>query len=288
MSKTQMIEELTKKLSALKEQRDKLDAEAYEWAEKRNELNDKVKSLRDGILELRAERDRINDQVKELKQQRNDTTTRIREKIEEMKKLNQESKALAKKRPSRSHQALQKEVESIDWKIQTTPLTLQEDKELVGQVKELEAQLNVYRKLEQLAQKILELRKEVRALRSENGLRHQKLTKNAEESQEIHRNMIGKIEDSKKYKIEADVMHKRFLEVKEKARPVEGEMMGLANEIRQLRAEIRVEEEKERKQDQDALRETLERQAREKLKRGEKLTWEEFQLLAEKGVTAED
>jgi uncharacterized coiled-coil DUF342 family protein len=283
-----MIEELTKKLSALKEQRDKLDAEAYEWAEKRNELNDKVKSLRDGILELRAERDRINDQVKELKQQRNDTTTRIREKIEEMKKLNQESKALAKKRPSRSHQALQKEVESIDWKIQTTPLTLQEDKELVGQVKELEAQLNVYRKLEQLAQKVLELRKEVRALRSENGLRHQKLTKNAEESQEIHRNMIGKIEDSKKYKIEADVMHKRFLEVKEKARPVEGEMMGLANQIRQLRAEIRVEEEKERKQDQDALRETLERQAREKLKRGEKLTWEEFQLLAEKGVTAED
>jgi uncharacterized coiled-coil DUF342 family protein len=283
-----MIEELTKKLSALKEQRDKLDGEAYEWAERRNELNDKVKNLRDGILKLRAERDRINDQVKELKQQRNNTTTRIREKIEEMKKLNQESRALAKKRPSRSHQALQKEVESVDWKIQTTPLTLQEDRELVGQVKELEAQLNVYRKLEQLAQKILELRKEVRALRRENGLRHQKLTKNAEESQEIHRNMIGKIEDSKKYKIEADVMHKRFLEVKEKARPVEGEMMGLANQIRQLRAEIRVEEEKERKQDQDALRETLERQAREKLKRGEKLTWEEFQLLAEKGVTAED
>lgn len=288
MSKTQMIEELTKKLSALKEQRDKLDGEAYEWAERRNELNDKVKNLRDGILKLRAERDRINDQVKELKQQRNNTTTRIREKIEEMKKLNQESRALAKKRPSRSHQALQKEVESVDWKIQTTSLTLQEDRELVGQVKELEAQLNVYRRLEQLAQKILELRKEARALRSENGLRHQKLTKNAEESQEIHRNMIGKIEDSKKYKIEADVMHKRFLEVKEKARPVEGEMMGLANQIRQLRAEIRVEEEKERKQDQDALRETLERQAREKLKRGEKLTWEEFQLLAEKGVTAED
>jgi len=288
LSKTQMIEELTKKLSALKEQRDKLDGEAYEWAERRNELNDKVKNLRDGILKLRAERDRINDQVKELKQQRNNTTTRIREKIEEMKKLNQESRALAKKRPSRSHQALQKEVESVDWKIQTTSLTLQEDRELVGQVKELEAQLNVYRRLEQLAQKILELRKEARALRSENGLRHQKLTKNAEESQEIHRNMIGKIEDSKKYKIEADVMHKRFLEVKEKARPVEGEMMGLANQIRQLRAEIRVEEEKERKQDQDALRETLERQAREKLKRGEKLTWEEFQLLAEKGVTAED
>jgi uncharacterized coiled-coil DUF342 family protein len=283
-----MIEELTKKFSELKEQKDKLDAEAYEWAEKRNKLNDKVKSLRDEALELRAERDGINDQVKELKKQRNDTTARIREKIEEIAKLNQETKALAKKRPSRSHQALQKEVDSIDWKIQTTPLTLQEDNELVGQVKELEAQLNVYRRLEQLAQKTLELRKEVKALRSENELRHQKLTENAEKSQEIHRNMIGKIEDSRNFKVEADGIHKRFLEAKERTRPVEHEMLGLANQIRQLRGEIRVEEEKERKQDQDALRETLERQAREKLKRGEKLTWEEFQLLAEKGVTAED
>jgi uncharacterized coiled-coil DUF342 family protein len=288
MSKTQIIEELTKKLSGLKEQKDKLDAEVYEWAEKRNKLNDKVRSLRDEISELRAERDKTNEKVKELKQQRNDTTTRIREEIEEIKKLNQENRELSKKKPSRSHQALQKEVESIDWKIQTTSLTLQEDKELVGRVKELEAQLNVYRKLEQLAQKILELRKETRSLRSENELRHQRLTENAEKSQKIHRNMIGKIEDSKKFKSEADSMHKRFLEAKEKARPMEDELLRVANQIRQLRGEIRVEEEKERKQDQDALRETLERQAREKLKRGEKLTWEEFQLLAEKGVTAQD
>jgi uncharacterized coiled-coil DUF342 family protein len=69
---------------------------------------------------------------------------------------------------------------------------------------------------------------------------------------------------------------------------VEDDVLELTTQIKQLRGEIRVEEEKERKQDQDALRETLERQAREKLKRGEKLTWEEFQLLAEKGISTQD
>jgi len=47
-------------------------------------------------------------------------------------------------------------------------------------------------------------------------------------------------------------------------------------------------EEKEKKKKDEALREEFERQAREKLKRGEKLTWQEFQLLAEKGMTAQD
>jgi uncharacterized coiled-coil DUF342 family protein len=288
LSKAQVIEELARKLSDLREQKDKLDAEAYEWADKRNKLNDQVKGMRDAVLELRTQREKVNEKVKEFKQQRNETTRKIRDKIEEMEKLRQENRALIKKRPSRSHEALQKEVDSIEWQIQTTSLTLQEDRELVEKVKQLETQLSVHRKLEQLDRKILELGKEVKALRNENEFRHKKLTENAEKSQEIHLNMFEKIKVLKKLKMEADDMHKRFLDAKEKARPVQDEIMGLANQIRQMRGEILAEEEKEKKQDQDALREMVEKQAREKLKRREKLTWEEFQLLAEKGVTAED
>jgi len=55
-----------------------------------------------------------------------------------------------------------------------------------------------------------------------------------------------------------------------------------------LKEEIREEEEKEKKRIEDILREKLEKRAREKLKRGEKLTWEEFQILTEKEMTAQD
>ena len=117
--KTQKIEELSQKLSGLKKQRNKLNAEAREWAEKRNKLNEQFKSLRVEALELKNERDKLNERVKELKQQRDGTRTEFGEKIEEIMKLNQEIKALAKKEPSRSAQNLQREFESIEWKIQT-------------------------------------------------------------------------------------------------------------------------------------------------------------------------
>ena len=47
--KTQKIEELQQKLSALKEQRNRLNIEAGKWAEKRNKLNEQVKNLRSAI-----------------------------------------------------------------------------------------------------------------------------------------------------------------------------------------------------------------------------------------------
>jgi uncharacterized coiled-coil DUF342 family protein len=100
--------------------------------------------------------------------------------------------------------------------------------------------------------------------------------------------MLEKIEQSKKLKADADNMHKQFVEVKERTRPLQEEIVVIANQLRQLKGEIQQEEQKERQRGQEALRETLEKQAREKLKRGEKLSWEEFQLLAEKGVASED
>ncbi len=111
---------------------------------------------------LRAQRDETNSKVRELKQRRNELTSRIHEILEEMKALQEEAKELAKKKPPISREALQKEVDSIDWKIQTTSLTLEEDKQLVQRVKELETQLVVYRKLERLATRTAQMRTEVK------------------------------------------------------------------------------------------------------------------------------
>ncbi|HVP92957.1 MAG TPA: hypothetical protein VMS94_04365, partial [Acidobacteriota bacterium] len=107
-------------------------------------------------------------------------------------------------------------------------------------------------------------------------------------SQQIHAKMLEKIEESKKLKIEADSMHKLFLQTRERAKPIKEEFSEISNQIRMLNAEIKTEESEEKKKNENILREKLERQAREKLKRGERLTWEEFQLLAEKGTTAQD
>lgn len=286
--KTEIIAELNEKLSILKDQQNRLEAEARERAEKRDKLHGRIKTLRDEALELRGQRDELNSRVKELKQKRNDMTARLHERLEEMETLREESKALAKRKPPKSHETLQKEVESIDWTIQTTSLTLQEDKELVEKVKQLETQLAIHRKLEQLTKKTTQLRTEVKTMKSESELLHKQLTENARESQETHRKMLERIEESKAVKTEADGMHKQFLQAKETAGPLQEEVKMLLAQIRQLKGEVWKEVQKEKKESQHALRVTLEKQAKEKLKHGEKLSWEEFQLLAEKGITDQD
>jgi uncharacterized coiled-coil DUF342 family protein len=286
--KARMIREFDEKLVPLNEQKDSLDNHTEELADRRNSLNEKFKNLRNEIQLLRNERDQINESVRQMKQQRNELATRIKKKIEEIKDLRQESKALAKKRPLRSHPSLQEEMESIDWEIQTTSHTLQEDKELVEKVRQLEVQLNVHKKLEQLDNKIRGLRAEIAGLKTESEHCHQALTAKAQVSQETHARMLAKIEEANKVKADADNMHKQFLDAKEKAKPIQEQISHIMNEMRRLKGEIHEEERKEKKLGEEALRQSLEEKAREKLKRGEKLSWQEFQLLSEKGVTAQD
>jgi phosphoserine phosphatase len=288
LEKTRAIDELMQELLALKQQKSRLDDEANQWAEKRDKLNEQARNLRIEIECFRNERDKINNNVGQLKQQRNDFSTEIHENVEEIVKLSQETRALLAKKPSRSHQSLQNEVEDIEWKIQTTSLELKEEKELVEQVKQLETQLNVYRKLEQLTRRIVGLKGDVKKFKNESDLCHRKLVEDAQKSRDVHEKMLTKIEESKKIKADADNLHKEFLDVREKATPIRNKIAALLGQIRQLRGEIQEDELKEKKQIEDALRETLQKQALEKLKQGKKLSWEEFQLIAEKEVTAED
>ena len=288
MSKQQKIDELTKKLSELKEQRNKINAEAKGPAEKRDTLNERFKHTRTEILALKQERDESNDQVKELKKKRSNAKTKIREKVEEAKSLNQEIKTWAMRKPSKSFRALKKEVDDIDWKIQTMSPSLQEEKELVEHVKQLENQLSIYRKLAQLSQELLEVRAEIKTLETKGKDYHAKLTEIAQKSQTVHEKMLEKIEESKRLKAEADNLHKLFLETKTKAQPVQEEIDRVSRQIKLLRAEVLAEEDAEKKKKQSTLREKLENEARKKLKRGEKLTWEEFQLLGDNDETAQD
>lgn len=286
--KTQIVRELDQKLSTLREQRDKLNVEAREWADERDKLNQQIKNLRAEILELKNRRNKLNDKVKELKQLREKATREMRKKIEEIKEIGQEIKVLSKKKPSRSPQLLKREFDSLEWKIQTTSLSLQEEKELVDQVERLEVQLNAHRKIGELNDKMLELKTGIKALETRRKLRHEELTETAQKSQIIHKKMLERIEKAKELKTEADELHKNFLDARERAKLVQREFTEILNQINSVRDEIREEEEKEKKKGEEVLRKKIEKRAREKVKRGEKLTWEEFQVLAEREIEAQD
>jgi uncharacterized coiled-coil DUF342 family protein len=284
----QQIEELNEKIALLGKQRDKLETEAREWAVKRDRRNEQFKKLRDEIFRLRLERDEANEKVGELKLNRDEAKARVQQKIQEAKNLREEIRTWIEKKPSRTLRSLQQEFESIEWTIQTTSMSLQEEKELVEQVKQTETQLNVYKKLEQLRQRSLSLRGEIKTLRAQGQSMHDALTQIAQKSQEFHEKMLLKIEESKKIKADADSLHLNFLQTKRRTKLVQHETTVAMDQMTRLKGEVRHKEEEEKRHTEGAILSKLEGRAREKLKRGERLTWEEFQLLAEKGMDTED
>jgi uncharacterized coiled-coil DUF342 family protein len=273
------IEVINQQLATLREQISNANAEAQKHVEKRNKLNEQFKKLCLAIRELKNERDNLNEKVKTLKQQRDESRAKIRASVDEVKVHNQKITELKKKTPRASRRELQNKLEDIEWKIQTTPLDMREEKRLVGNVKQLETHLKIYKKMDVHIKKIAELRKELDALEAAAESAHQELTEMAERSQHIHAKMITKISESKGIRIEADSLHSAYIHVKEQIKPLHEEFKRLTEHRTKLQDAMREEDKRRKKDTKKALKEKLEIQARNKLQRGEKLSWADFKLL---------
>ena len=277
------IEEIDLQLSAYKDKIGNSSSEIRQLIVKRDKLNEESKKLLHESYELKDERDQLNEKVKRLKLDREKARERSRVIIEKMREQNQRIKEAKKKKPKRNQASLQKELEEIEWKIQTTSMDLKEEKELVEKVQSLEKSLIVYRKIIDYEKKVVALQEELNLIKKDADASHQELTSLAERSQQIHTNMLAKINKAKKIKKEADTIHAAYITLRKTTEPLRNEIDKLTQRKQELQRIIREEEQKKKKEKENTLQEQLESQAREKLQRGEKLDWNEFQLLAEKG-----
>jgi uncharacterized coiled-coil DUF342 family protein len=301
------IEDLNQQIEKLREQTNTADAQITKFIEQRNELNDKVKQTRQEIDELKTERDSINEKVKLLKLRRDEIRAKTIPITEKINSIKEKIDELKKKVPRERQQDLQEELNAIEWKIQTTTLDLQEEKGLIENVKELETLLSAYKKIDAKYEKAKELMAQRQAIEAEADVIHNELTDLAKKSQEIHARMIEKVNNAKVSKAQADSLHQAYVKAKEDILGFQVKIAELTGQIRGLRAVMQEEDkarrlaaqqaykerqlaDKERqqadkekqqvvKEKQQAIKEKLGAEARDKLQKGEKLSWNEFQLV---------
>lgn len=279
----QKIEELIIQLASLKAERDQLNNEAKNWAEKRNILNEKIKKLRAEANSTKEKRDALNQEVKRLKTLREQAKAGQKEKCKQISKLKEKIKLLWKKKPSRNLHAIQKEIENLEWKIQTTPLEVKQEEELISKIKHLEIQRNILKQLQELKDRLIKLQTEEKALSTKAKFHHEKLSKIAEQSQKLHEQRLETLNQIQKFKIDADNAHQKYVEIKQRANQMHQKYKEMLQKINDLKRKQRREEEAKQAKRQKQLLEETRKKALEKMKRGEKLTWEEFKLLAEQG-----
>lgn len=291
-------------IDKLKEQTRETNAQIKKYIEKRDELHEKVRKNREEINQLKAERDVLNERVKQLKQLRDAVRVNVTPIMAEVNALNEKIDALKKNLPRISQRELQKELDGIEWKIATTTLDLKEEKRLIENVKELETQLSGYKKIDTQRKKIKELIEHRKTFDAQADVYHKELTELAKKSQEIHSIMMEKIEAMKRDRAEADSLHQSFIKAKEQNNLVYEQIRLLISQSTGIRTAAREQyharrkedearrkaEEERRKQEQAeravkeaAMKEKIGSEAREKLNRGEKVSWDEFAMMLGNG-----
>ena len=278
------IEDLNQELIPLKEERNNLNSQAKKWVEKRNALHKKIKDLRKDASKIKEKRDNLNKQVQELKNLRNQLRSKINEKHEKSVELQNKINNINEKKPKGNLRQVEKEIKKIDWEIQTTSLPLKEEQELVNQVRQLETQLVTQKQIQKVRDKLFVLKTEERSFRNEARIIHEKLAEIAEQSQKFHSQMISILENARELQVEADSAHQKYVEARQQAQQHHQKCVELIEKIKEIENESKQNADKKLAERQTKLKKELEERALMKLKRGEKLGWEEFQVLAEKGM----
>lgn len=287
-------------IDKIKKQIAEANVQIKKYVEKRNQLHEKVRKSREEINQIKTERDALNEKVKLLKEQRDLIRTKVTPIMEEVNAADAKIAELKKNVPRVNQRELQEELDAIEWKISTTSLDLQEEKRLVGEVKELELQLKGFKKIDKQHQKIKELLAQRKVLDDQADVFHKELTDLAKKSQELHAKMMEKLDAVKKDRAEADGLHQAFVNAKEQNNLWYGQISMLIGQTISIKASIReqnqsrraeaeakrAEEQAKRKEEQEQrtikekkIKEKIGSAAREKLQRGEKVNWEEFQLM---------
>ena len=244
----------------------------------RDALNSEVKRISTDVRPLRDRRDSFNAQVKELKKKRDELRTAAAQKRETLSKLLQQTREISEQLHG-SMSAVLKEIQSLEWFIQTNPLAPQTERSLVAKIGKLEANLAKHKGLRNIRDKLLLLKVEIAALRMQAQATHEELTKIAKESEKVHTAMQEHVKILTGKKKEADEKHSEYLE--QSKRRLDGITVLRQNADRMMEIRARIGEVKtsSRVEKAEKLRSKYKEAANQKLRSGGKLSFEEFQAL---------
>jgi len=276
---TETVEDLDERISSLRIKRNHLDGQAQALAKERDELNSQFQKLREQIQELKKRRDSLNQQVRELKAAREESRKHLvtrKGKTDSVKKIiqNLETKA------SGSYSELKRKMDDLEWRIQTSALSPKEEARLIGQIKQFESRVVVHEKIRELKDKAIMLQAGIGAARLKANEAHEKMSELAKESELYHEKMLEAVKQASEVKEKADEIHREYVGLKKQADEAHLEYI----KVKETKQRIVVEDQMKRLRKQQEVKERIESSAEEKLKKGEKLSLDEFRTLVEKGL----
>jgi uncharacterized coiled-coil DUF342 family protein len=285
-----MLKELQEKKALLKKEadvskleRNRLNAEASQFATRRDELNTKTRALIDSAQQSKDKRDEFNKLVSENKEKRdsiNEQANNLLAKADQIKRKFRVSGGL-------SLSELKREIDHLEFRQQTEVVSTEKERELVDHIAHLWEEYRKKRLELENNTELKEALEKAHQLREEASEFHKQLTENADRAQECHEQMLKCFKEADKIRAEADVAHKEFVRAQENADEQHQKYIKMEKELRDydkiiLSLKKRTKEARESRERVDVLKRAEEVYAM--FKDGQKLETDDLLLLQRSGL----
>lgn len=266
------ISELRKRLSDINQEKEALFGE-------RHEVGKSISALIKDVKGIRTQRDSLTGTVRLSKGEREKLNDEIRAKIEEVKKL---KAATPQPKESDDPRRLRREIERLEYKIETDVMSFDKEKQLMKTIKDLKKRHDEAEKGFAEFRKIRDLSHEIDRLRSIADNAHEKVQEAAKESQHKHESMVDTSHRIDELKAKEEEINKRIAEKKDAMAPIADALDAKNAKLRELKQKAGMVVEEEKKVTAEKRKKKLselQAEVTEKLKRGGKLTTEDLLIM---------
>ena len=265
--------ELKKGITELKETLNILNVEKEEWFTKKESLKKEVSNLISQIKKIKFPKDSESAEVKKLKSKRDKCNKEVQKLIKQFKKLNSEKlKIMKDKKITFNPAEISKQIETLDYSIQTEALSFDKEKKIMIQIKHLKKQManagdaqGVFKELKEVSDKI----KKAKDIAEEHHKKLQKEIKDNKPDYEEFRKLTKQINELKKKQEKAFA---NFIDSKNKFSAINSKLKGKLKDAKGMR----IESDFKYKKDNAKLLEEKTKEVEEKLKKKKKLTTEDL------------
>ena len=209
-----------KKAEELRIKRDELNLQSQTHASDRNDLNVKAKEHMDNVHLFRDRRNGLNIEVGEIRDERREVSNGVNDLKDKFLRLKRK-RFSGRNLPPVSK--LRKQIQELEIKQMTTPLTTDKERALVDEIASLQNKIKEHDNLIETDTEVLEARdsfREAEKVRRELG---KKMQKSRQEAQAAHHSMKDSLTTNRQTRRKADAAQRLFVKAKEKADEVHNE-----------------------------------------------------------------
>ena len=220
-----------KKAEELRIKRDELNLQSQTHASDRNDLNVKAKEHMDNVHLFRDRRNGLNIEVGEIRDERREVSNGVNDLKDKFLRLKRK-RFSGRNLPPVSK--LRKQIQELEIKQMTTPLTTDKERALVDEIASLQNKIKEHDNLIETDTEVLEARdsfREAEKVRRELG---KKMQKSRQEAQAAHHSMKDSLRTNRQTRRKADAAQRLFVKAKEKADEVHNEYIGYLRGMQEI------------------------------------------------------